>query len=65
MATAPSDTMHIRTSSSTQIKGGGVDVVVKYNCGCGFQTSTLVDAVKHTAKLDHKMEIRGKVEVAR
>lgn len=61
-AQAPANIMHIRTSA----KGGeGVDVVVNYNCGCGFQTSNLRDAVEHAFRMGHKMEIRGRVEVSR
>ena len=61
-ATAPPSTLHIRSSSKSE---EGVDVVVLYNCGCGFKTSTLRDAVVHSASEGHKMEIRGRVEVSK
>lgn len=44
-----------------------VEVAVVHNCGCGFRTSTLLDAVKHVHATGHQMETRGmlKREVTR
>ena len=58
MATTPQlkANMHIRISSKES-----VDVKVQYDCGCGFRTSELLEAVKHSGQLGHTMSIRGSV----
>lgn len=56
MTTAPKSSMTVRITSHEV-----VEVMVRYNCGCGFQTEELVEAVKHTHQLGHKMEMRGAV----
>ena len=34
---------------------------ISYHCGCGFKTTMNEHAHKHTNKLQHEIEIRGKL----
>lgn len=38
-------------------------VKVRYNCGCGLQTTSLAEALEHSAKTGHVMDVMGRVEV--
>jgi len=37
-------------------------VKVKFNCGCGYSTDKLEEAVKHSDKLKHTLTAHGTVE---
>lgn len=36
-------------------------IVVSYNCGCGFRTENLAEAVLHSDTLNHSLDIVGKI----
>lgn len=36
-------------------------ITISYNCGCGFRTKNLAEAVAHSDKLNHSLDVVGKI----
>lgn len=37
------------------------EVKVRYNCGCGFTTDNLLEAVLHSDNLKHSLDVIGTI----
>lgn len=37
------------------------DIRISYNCGCGFKSTNLAEAVLHSDKLGHSLDVVGKI----
>ena len=37
------------------------DIRITYNCGCGFSTDNQAEAVLHSDKLNHSLDVVGKI----
>lgn len=35
---------------------------IRYNCGCGLNTSSLLEAEQHAESCQHKLEVYGHIE---
>ncbi len=43
-------------------KGGSMATVsIHYNCGCGFSTENVAEAVLHSDSLNHSLDVVGKI----
>ena len=36
-------------------------ISISYNCGCGFQTTNIAEAVLHSDKLNYGLDVVGKI----
>ena len=37
-------------------------ITVSYNCGCGFRTENLAEAVLHSDTLNHSLDVTGAIK---
>ena len=37
------------------------DIRISYNCGCGFQSENIAEAVLHSDKESHSLDVVGKI----
>lgn len=36
-------------------------VSISYNCGCGFRTANIAEAVLHSDKTNHSLDVVGRI----
>ena len=37
------------------------DIRISYNCGCGFSSTNLAEAVLHSDRLNHTLDVVGRI----